>query len=92
MAVKPFPLRTIQRAYCYWRWGLAKGRALITVTAGADGPFGGDRFTFCMAVAKVFGTEIALIQLRKNLLFETGFVSRWLFGERLLRVKPLPWR
>ena len=63
MAVGPFPLRTIRNAYCYWRWGLAKGRALITVTAGADGPFGGDRFTSFLAITKFFGTEIFLLFL-----------------------------
>ena len=37
-------MRTIRNAYCYWRWGLAKGPTLCTVTAGAGGPFCGDGF------------------------------------------------
>ena len=58
--------------------GFAKGRALITVTAGAGGPLGGDRLTSFSAIAKHFVAKFALIQLQRSVVrwVVFAFVSR----------------
>ena len=56
MAVGSFPLGTIRNPSCDWRWGLASGRTLALVAAGADGPLGGDGIhSFIGTTAYKFG-------------------------------------